>query len=319
MGRLLRPSRWLLAFSGVVLLGSLLAGGGDLWAQTPSAQSAAQPGRQIPRPASDGPAWTTLTPAQQKVLEPLKSDWAGLAAAQKSKWLEVATRLPTLPAAEQQRIRERMAEWTRLTPSERGQARLQFQESRQFSEADRRARWDAYQSLPDDAKRQLAERARPAPQVKGPAPSLEAGRGNVTASVNGTNGTGGSTTSGAKRNVVSPTPSTATKPVAPTVVQARPGATTTLVTRPALPPLHQQPGLPKIAATADFVNPSTLLPQRGPQGAAVRLIPVPAAPAAPAAAASAGGAGTVEAVPASATAAATATTAAAAASAASQP
>ena len=58
--------------------------------------------------------------------------------------------------------------------------------------------------------------------------------------------------------------------VAPTVVQAAPGATTTLVTRQASPPVHQQTGMPKIAATPGFVDRSTLLPKRGPQGAATR-------------------------------------------------
>jgi hypothetical protein len=56
-------------------------------------------------------------------------------------------------------------------------------------------------------------------------------------------------------------------------VQAKPGATTTLMSQRALPPAHHQPGLPKIAATEGFVDHSTLLPQRGPQGAAVRAEP----------------------------------------------
>ena len=62
----------------------------------------------------------------------------------------------------------------------------------------------------------------------------------------------------------------APKPVAPTVVQAQPGATTTLISKRPAPPAHQQTGLPKIAATPGFVDKSTLLPQRGPQGAATR-------------------------------------------------
>ncbi|HEY6355869.1 MAG TPA: hypothetical protein VIY30_15385, partial [Burkholderiaceae bacterium] len=60
------------------------------------------------------------------------------------------------------------------------------------------------------------------------------------------------------------------KPVAPTVVQAAPGATTTLVTRQPAPPAHQQAGMPKIAATPGFVDRNTLLPQRGAQSAGVR-------------------------------------------------
>jgi hypothetical protein len=56
--------------------------------------------------------------------------------------------------------------------------------------------------------------------------------------------------------------------VSPTVVQRGAGATTNLVSKPAAPPLHQQAGLPKVAATPGFVDRATLLPQRGAQGAA---------------------------------------------------
>ena len=67
-----------------------------------------------------------------------------------------------------------------------------------------------------------------------------------------------------------PTATPRARAVTPTVQQARPGATTTTMTTRPLPPAHNQAGLPKIAATSGFVNPATLLPQRGPQGAAVR-------------------------------------------------
>ena len=71
-----------------------------------------------------------------------------------------------------------------------------------------------------------------------------------------------------KTNLV-PTPNgsaNAPAAVAPTVVKAGTGATTTLVTQRPTPPLHQQSGLPKIAATKGFVDPVTLLPKRGAQG-----------------------------------------------------
>ena len=58
------------------------------------------------------------------------------------------------------------------------------------------------------------------------------------------------------------------RPVAPSTVQAKPGATTRSIAQPVTPPLHQQPGMPKIAATPGFVDSNTLLPQRGPQAAA---------------------------------------------------
>jgi len=67
--------------------------------------------------------------------------------------------------------------------------------------------------------------------------------------------------------------------VAPTVVQAKPGATTNLMSRSATPPTHQQPGLAKIAATPGLVDSVTLLPRRGSQGAAARtLVPEPLPP-----------------------------------------
>jgi len=78
-------------------------------------------------------------------------------------------------------------------------------------------------------------------------------------------------------NAAAPKPNTAArsrasapaaKPVAPTVIQARPGATTTLMTTAAEPPAHHRPGQPKIAAKPGQVDRSTLLPQSGPQAAA---------------------------------------------------
>lgn len=200
--------------------------------------------------AEAGPGWTTLSRGQQQALAPLQRDWGSIDAQRKQKWLEVANRFPSMSEAERQRVQQRMTEWARMTPSERTRARLQFQETRQFSPEDRQARWEAYQALPDDERKALAQR-----RTKPPAPKPAA-----SAPADGAQ---------AKRNIVSPARQAAVKPVAPTVVQARPGATTSLMSMRPPPPAHQQPGLPKIAATEGFVNPNTLLPKRGPQGAAV--------------------------------------------------
>lgn len=204
-----------------------------------------------PAQPAPSPAWASLTRAQQTALAPLQRDWVTIEDSRKQKWLEVASRFPAMPEAERQRVQARMTEWARMTPAERTRARLQFQESRQFSPEDRQARWEAYKALPDDERRALAQRARPGAKA---ASAAEARAADASP----------------KRNLVpSATRKAAVKPVAPTVVQARPGATTTLMSTRAVPPGHQQPGLPKIAATEGFVNPTTLLPRRGPQGAAV--------------------------------------------------
>jgi Protein of unknown function (DUF3106) len=204
-----------------------------------------------------GPAWSALTPVQQSALAPLKRDWQGIDAQRKQKWLEIAARFPAMPAEERQRIQERMSEWAQMSPDERGRARLQFQEARQISPQDRQARWDAYLALPPEEREALAQRAdaqakaKNAKSAKAPgAPAASAGPA-----------------MNQKVNVVNP-PQTVPKPVAPTVVQAKPGASTTLMSKTATPPAHEKVGQPKIAASQGVVNRSTLLPQTGPQSGA---------------------------------------------------
>lgn len=210
-----------------------------------------------PVPAADagGPAWGALTVQQRAVLAPLQRDWASIDASGKAKWLEVAVRFPSLPAAEQERVQVRMAEWARLTPAQRGRARLSFQETKQLSGEQKQQRWEAYQALPDEERKALAARAKPtddrARAPVRPATPLDAAQPKQTASA---------PRAGARAALV--------KPVAPTIVQAKPGATTTLMTKPAAPPEHQQPGQPKIAAKPGQVDRRTLLPQSGPQAAA---------------------------------------------------
>lgn len=209
------------------------------------------------RAAAEPAAWEALTPEQRQALAPLQREWSSLDASRQSKWLEVAARFPPMSAQDQRRLQERMTQWTRLTPDERERARLQFQETRQLPADEKRARWEAYQALTEEQRKALAQRAEK--------PAKGGSRTDNGARRGGSNGNGT-----AKNNLVEPRPVPPARSVAPSVVTARPGATTTTVTTPAAPPLHHQPGLPKIAATPGFVDPATLLPQRGPQGAAVR-------------------------------------------------
>ena len=231
------------------VLGALLFWGGAAWSDQASANG----------------AWSQLTPAEQKALAPLRTEWAQIEAPRRAKWLEVASRFPSMPADERERVQARMSEWARLTPAERGRARLQFQEAKQASPTERQAKWQAYQALSEEERRALTLRARPA--VK-PATAPSAPRtGSADMADPG------------KKNVVQVTATPRARAVTPTSQQARPGATTTpMTTRPA-PPAHHQTGMPKIAATPGFVDPATLLPKRGPQGAAVRSAAASSPPA----------------------------------------
>jgi len=234
-----------------------------LAAQLAPAVSKTEPAAAAP---AGGPAWNELKPAQQTALQPLADHWAGIDANRKAKWLEVARRFATMTPAERQRTQARMAAWAALTPVERGRARQNFQELRSLRADDRQALWEAYNALPPETKRELAQRAKPgASAAARPADNAA------------------STAIAGKRVAPLGQAQVTVRPVTPTVLQAKPGASTTLVTKSApTPPAHHQPGLPKIAATEGFVNPSTLLPSRGPQGAAT-LAPLPATGRAPAA------------------------------------
>ncbi|MDH4391548.1 MAG: DUF3106 domain-containing protein [Aquabacterium sp.] len=216
----------------------------------------AQPAQPAPVAAgdADGPGWASLSGEQRSVLAPLLRDWHTIDAPRKAKWLEVAARFPSMPAEERQRVQERMAEWARMTPSERGRARLTFQESKQLTREQKQERWEAYQALPDEKRQALADRARPAADARKAQPG--AAEPNASAPKK----TAETLRAGASAPLL--------KPVAPTIVQAKPGATTTLMTQQVVPPAHQQPGQPKIAGQPDQVNRQTLLPQRGPQAAA---------------------------------------------------
>ncbi len=239
-----------------VLVCVLCAGSAAIGAQQPAA--ATLPARAAV-PAEAGPAWRELSASQKDFLRPLERDWGTIAAQHKRKWLELTARVPKMSPDERERIQTRMTDWAKLTPEQRGQARLRYQEARQVPLRDRQARWDAYQSLPDERKRLLAERASEA--ARRPPPAREPVAPGAIQSMAG---------AGAPPQLAA-----RPHPVAPTLVQARPGATTTSIIRPPEPPAHQQAGMPKIAATPDFVNKSTLLPRHGPQAASPR----PASPA----------------------------------------
>lgn len=224
---------------------------------------------RAPAAAEEGMRWQKLKPTQREALKPLQQEWSGMDSPSRQKWLQLSERLPSMPADERDRVQARMSDWEKLTPAERGQARLRFQEAKQTPLPDRRSRWAAYEALPPEQKRALAARAGAAPS---PNPADGGARRATAASGRSDRADrAGHDAPRAKSNIV-PNPAFAPppRPIGPTVMQATPGATTTLITRRPAPPPHQQTGLPKIAATPEFVNRSTLLPQRGPQGAAVR-------------------------------------------------
>ena len=217
--------------------------------------SLAQPARPASspaaKPATSAP-WSSLTANQKLALAPLERDWASLDAPRRSKWLEIAAKFPSMPSDEQVRMLERMKEWARMTPAERGRARLSFQDAKQLAPRDRQAQWEAYQALPEADRRAFAAKAS-APAAVMPRQPLAAG----AASSKGM----AASAPGLSAALAGP-PTKPIRPITPTLVQGGPGATTTPISRMAAPPAHQHVGQPKIAAAPGQVDRATLLPRK---------------------------------------------------------
>jgi Protein of unknown function (DUF3106) len=266
----LKLARAVHSASGAVCLALLL------WAGFATAQGGAADRSAGKSSAEQGIRWQDLKGPQQSTLKPLERDWSAMDAPQKQKWVELSTRFPTLTPAEKTRVQERMSEWTKLTPQERGQARLNFQEAKQLPAQDRQERWNAYQALTPEQKQQLAARASASASATQRPTPVDTSRKPVPPPPGARDDKGIRELPQSKLNIVpNPALSAGPKSIGPTVVQARPGATTSPINTRPVPPSHQQTGLPKIAATPEFVNKSTLLPRRGPQGAATRSATAP--------------------------------------------
>ena len=192
------------------------------------------------------PTWQALTPSQQALLAPLERDWAKLGPTQRTKWLNATPMLATLPQPELARLHERMRDWSKLTPAERLDARIGFQVAKQVDAEQRQAKWEAYQALTPEKRQELAEKAVARRQAQA-VPSGHSAK---------------PLTAQPKSNIVPAIPKlVAATPVTGSLVQAKPGASTVLITREAALPSHHAAGEAKVVADPALVDPKTLLPK----------------------------------------------------------
>ncbi len=230
-----RPSKTSPAVPPPLAASSPVSVAGDVLSDSPS-----QARRKL---AVEG-RWSRLSARDQAILAPLSEYWTGLSFEQRLKWLDLALRFPALTPDEQARIQQRMAKWARMSASERGAARLSFQELRQLPPRDRLEQWEAYQELEPEERKLLALKAQAASQVR-----AVPRRSETSAPFPKSSGV-------AAEAVVGST----SRPLGGTVVQAPLGATTRLVSQ--LPDVVAQPSPgPRIATQPGLVDPLTLLPQ----------------------------------------------------------
>ena len=120
---------------------------GQAWAQAPVA-SAAQ--------GHVSSSWQQLSSSEKRALAPLATRWGELSDIQKGKWIAISRNFDQLSATDKAVMHERMTEWVKLSPTQRNQARLNFNTLQNLPKDEKKAKWDEYQSLSPEQKRQLS-------------------------------------------------------------------------------------------------------------------------------------------------------------------
>jgi len=105
------------------------------------------------------PLWSELTPAQQQALAPLAPEWDKLESIRRKKWIEIGDRYAKMKPEEQQRLQEKMRAWVKMTPDQRRVARENFARVNKLPPEQKAAKWQEYQQLSDEQKKQLAAEA----------------------------------------------------------------------------------------------------------------------------------------------------------------
>ena len=119
------------------------------------------------------PAWSELTPVQQKILAPLQADWDSLDATRRKKWVAIANRYPTMKPQAQQRLQKRMTDWAKLTPAQREAARERYRQIRKLSAQKRQEMRDQWQQYQDSLAPPAEAPPDPSPAPEPATPSEE--------------------------------------------------------------------------------------------------------------------------------------------------
>jgi hypothetical protein len=113
--------------------------------------------------------WVDLSTVQKEILSSLEEDWPNLTVDQRVKWVQLANRYDNLTNTEKDRLKSRMADWSKLPINEKRIARTNYLNTLAISNDQKLEAWEAYQQLSAEEKKELAEHAQSKKQKK---PSL---------------------------------------------------------------------------------------------------------------------------------------------------
>lgn len=154
------------------LIAQIILGGSVLlsseWIQAQTSTVTPKPAPSLP----GRPLWMDLTESQQQALAPLAQLWPTMTEPHKRKWLAVSQNFGQLSTDEQSTVQGRMRDWAALSPQQRTAARLNYADTKQLLQEDKKAKWEAYQALSPEARQKLAAQ-QPVPPVMGAAPATK--------------------------------------------------------------------------------------------------------------------------------------------------
>jgi len=91
------------------------------------------------------PSWQRLSSTQRLALAPLEQVWPTLSEGARRRWLVIASNFPAKSHATQDRIHARMAQWSKLSSSQRAEARLRYLQAAKLDARWKQQRWEAYE------------------------------------------------------------------------------------------------------------------------------------------------------------------------------
>jgi hypothetical protein len=153
-----------------LILAAVCLAGGVSFAQNPASTSPLIAQSSSAKPSNA--LWQNLSFSQKKALAPLAPHWAQISPAQKNKWLAMSNNFENLSPREQATLHNRMADWAALSPQQRAQARLSFNETKTLGADQKKSQWEAYQALSQDDRKKLA--AQQTTKIQGAATASQA-------------------------------------------------------------------------------------------------------------------------------------------------
>lgn len=103
-------------------------------------------------------SWGKLTDDQRKTLSALGGEWDTLRPWQRAKMLDIARDYPKMDTEKQLRVQRRLTSWSRMTPYERENARIRYQQFNNLSPEKKdelHKKWAEHQKLPEVEREKL--------------------------------------------------------------------------------------------------------------------------------------------------------------------